>query len=524
MAKLEKSVQAVTRRRLMQGAAATGVAAAMMPWSARTASAQGKTLRAGITGYHVINTLDPGKANLIPEAYVVWGTHNALVKFNAKMEIVPDLAESFRYADPTTLEVKLRSGVKFHDGSTMTAEDVKFSFERLQDEKYGSAHKSKFASVTAVETPDATTVRFKTKDPYAPLLAFLTNTRTGAQIVPKKAFTEMGPDQFGKTPIGTGAFKIKEWKSGEKVSLVAHADYFGGAPAMAAVEIPLIQEEKSGVTAILGKQIDLTSTAPFDDIPDLEKKGEVQVMKQAGLNCRFVHMNLRKPPFDDVHFRRAVSMAFDRNALVAAVLFGEGVATPGLIPPSLTLAYGGKAQELASFNPSKAKAELAKSKYKAGTEGKVLTWGAGWWKRFAEVVVAQVNQTLGTKLTVEVSDANAVFQRLKAGDYQASIWGWLGLIDPHEYIGENLHTKGWRNFGGYSNPKLDALIDAALQELDPRKRGEMYKQADAMWLEDMPFLPCFCSNVHNLAVKGLTGFTQLPYSSFGDQFATVKLA
>ena len=123
-------------------------------------------------------------------------------------------------------------------------------------------------------------------------------------------------------------------------------------------------------------------------------------------------------------------MAFDRNAMVRAILFGEGVASAGLIPPSLEYAYGGATRPLTTYNAERAKAELAKSKYKAGQEGVVLTWGQTWWRRIAEVFTAQANQTLGTKLTVEVTEANTVFQRLRSGDYQASALGLARLHRP----------------------------------------------------------------------------------------------
>ena len=249
---------------------------------------------------------------------------------------------------------------------------------------------------------------------------------------------------------------------------------------------------------------------------------DINVLRQAGLNTRFISLNNRKPPFDDVHFRRAVSLAFDRNVLVRVVLFGEGVALNGLIPPSLKASYDPAPRPLTTFDPERAKAELKQSKYGPGTKATMLTWGSGWWKRIAEVVTAQINQTLGTQLTVEVNEANTVFSRLKVSDYQCSVWGWLGMIDPDEYSYDLLHSKGWRNFYGYSNPKLDELAEQGRAELDLKKRGEIYKAAEDIAIEDAAVLPCFCSNIHNLMTTHVQGFTQLPYSNFGDQFDTLN--
>ncbi len=516
---------AIHRRTVLGAAAAAAAAGVAPPWLARSASAAAGTLRAGITGYNVINTLDPGKHSLIPEAYLVWAMFNSLVKFNAKMEVVPDLAESFTAKDNTTLSFKLRKGVKFHDGSEMTADDVKFTIERLLDPAFASPNKGKVSEVKEVRVVDPHTVEIVTKQAFAPLMAFLTNARTGTQIVPRKVVQALGNDAFGKQPVGTGAYKFKAWKPGESVTLVAHDGYFvAGQPSMATIEIPLIAEESSGVTALKGGQIDLTSTAPFADIPTLEQDKTLKVLKQPGMNCRFIAVNHRKPPFDDVHFRRAVSMAFDRNAMVKVVLFGEGVPAHGLIPPSLAYAYESKARQTSVFNAERAKAELAKSKYaKEKINVPILTWGSSWWKRIIEVFALQVNQTLGTNFTVEVNEANTVYARQKSGDFQGSVWGWLGLVDPDEYVGEILHSKGWRNFYGYNNPKVDALAEQGRAELDLAKRGALYKQAEDIAIEEAAVLPCFTSNIHNLMTTKVQGFTQLPYSNFGDQFATIKM-
>ncbi|PZW46818.1 peptide/nickel transport system substrate-binding protein [Humitalea rosea] len=514
-------VAGISRRGVLGAGAGLGVLAGS-GWSGPALAAPG-VLRAAITGYNVVNTLDPAAAALIPEFYVIWGLYNGLLKFDSQMQLVPELAESYRVTDDGALEFKLRSGVKFHDGSVLTADDVKFTLERLMDEATRSPNRSKVSALSAIEVPDPLTVRLRTAEPFAPLLTFLTNARTGTQILSRKA-VQADPAGYGRKPIGTGAYRLRAWEPGQALKLSLFEDYFiPGRNRIPEIEIPLIAEESSGVTALMGKQIDLTSTAPFADIPTLERRPDIKVLKQPGLNTRFLQLNTRKPPFDDVHFRRAVSLAINRDVLVRIVLFGEGVATPALIPPSLTASYDATPKPLTTFNAERARAELAKSKYGAGTTGAILTWGSGWWKRFGEVVAAQVNQVLGTNLTVEVTEANTVFSRIRAGDYQAGTWGWLGMIDPDEYSYDLLHSSGWRNFAGYANPALDTLLIQARRELDPARRGALYKQSEHLWIEDMPVIPLFCSNVHNLLASNVTGFTQLPYSNFGDQFATMAI-
>ncbi|NKW82780.1 ABC transporter substrate-binding protein [Ochrobactrum pecoris] len=255
----------------------------------------------------VLNTLDPGKASLVPEFYMIWGLYNALLTFDDKMQIVPDLAESYELHENGALGFKLRSGVKFHDGSTLTAEDVKFSLERLLDKDLASPNASKVAAIETVEVIDDLNLTIHTKGPFAPLLTFLTNARTGTQILSKSAYEKLGPEGYARTPVGTGPYKLATWDAGTGLKLEAFEDYFEGAPAIKTVHVPLIVEEPSGVTALLGGQIDMTSTVPTSDVPQLMNNSDVEVLRQPGLNVRFISLNLKKPPFDDVHFRRAVS-------------------------------------------------------------------------------------------------------------------------------------------------------------------------------------------------------------------------
>lgn len=515
------------RRSFLKGTAAAGAATLVTgPMLSRVALGQtrGGTLRAALLGFGVVNTLDPQKAALNSDFWVLSTMFNGLVKFDGSMKIVPDLAESWTNPSPTSLVFKLRKGVKFHDGNEMTSDDVKFTIDRVRSEETKSANRAKYASIDSVEAVDKYTVKVNTKVPFVPLLTFFTNTTTGSQIISRKALEKMGEDAFAKAPVGTGAFKFKEWKPGEKVAFVAHKEYFEkGLPYLDAVDIPLIPEEPSGITAILGGQIDLASTAPFADVPKLQKDPNITVSKTPGLNFRFIALNIQKPPFDDVHFRRAVSLATDRQGIVAAALFGEGSPMWGATPPAISWAFQKKPRELCVFNLERAKAELAKSKYKAGTEASVMTWGSSWWKRWTEIFVAQMNQNLGVKFTVEVTEPNAAFQKFRANDIQAQATGWIGRVEAEEYVPECFRTGGPRNFNKYSNPEVDKLVDASRVEFDQAKRGDLLKKAEDLVVEDMPAIFTMNNNAHNMWTKKVKGFVPLPSQNFGSQFPPVSL-
>lgn len=510
-----------SRRRLLKSAAGLAIVPA---WYKPSFANQETRLTAAISGYGVMNTFDPAKSALVPESYIIYGIFNGLLGLNPDMTLKPELAESWNVADNGVLQFKLRKDVKFQNGQLFTAEDVAFTLDRIMDPAFSSPSRNKLDSVDRVEVVDDYTINLHTKQAFAPLLTFLTNSRTGTQIVPKATVQEMGEEAFGRRPIGTGAYSMEDWSPGKSLRLRANNNYFGGKPFFDVIDVPLIPEESSGVTALKGGQVDLTSTAPFSQIPDLEKDSSLRVLKQAGLNTRFISMNLRKEPMNNVHFRRALSMAFQREAMVKVVIFGEGKPMGGYIPPSLAEFYDPEEHQYTTFNPELARAELEKSGWDKNQPLSVLTWGAGWWKRIAEIFVAQVNSTLGTKLTVEVTDSNAAFARQQSGDFTLAVWGWMGLSDPDEYLREIFHQEGWRNYAGYVNAEVDTKLEQAAAELDNAKRAAMYREVQKEIINDMPIIPCFCSNIHNLTSSKITGFNQKPYSNFADQFINLRLA
>ena len=250
----------------------------------------------------------------------------------------------------------------------------------------------------------------------------------------------------------------------------------------------------------------------------------MHLYEQTGLNTRFISLNTRQKPFDDVHFRRALSMAFDRRTMVAVVLFGAGVPISGLIPPSVPNAYDSAPAELATFNAEKARAELAKSKYGAGTEAVINTFSSDLWRRMGEVFCAQVNQTLGTKLRTEYSDFNALYARMRAGTYQAAVFGWLGLVDPDEYMTDLIGTGGVKNYTGWGNARGRRPARARPHGARSGKaRRDLPESRPPDVLADAPIIPCYAGNALNIGLPNLKGFTQLPYSNFADQFGNVEL-
>ena len=509
------------RRHFLAGITALSAASGGLLGQAHAAAPEGQKLRAALAGFSVINTLDPTKAAVNPEFFVIWGIFNTLVKFDANMKIVPDLALSWTNPEPTIWEFKLRQGVKFHDDSEMTAEDVVFTFQRIADEKFGSPVHKKMAPVVDVTAVGPYTVRFKTDKPFAPLLTYLTNTRTSTQIVCKKAVLAMGNEQYGRTPVGTGPWKLKEWRPNEALTFDAHTGYFeAGLPRSPALDVLLIKDDASAINALAAGGLEFVNAVPYGDTDRVKHMAGVDFSSMPGLNCRFVHLNIQRPPFDDIHFRRAVSMAINREAFIQAVVFGQALPSQGYIPKALGWAYDEQVHPYAQFNPAKAKEELALSKYGPGTEAVIYGFPDAWWKRLSEVFVDMSNRVLGVKFRVEFMDARTHFARWTANDGQAWPNGWIALCDPDEYLFDCFHTTGWRNFSKYSNPEVDRLLEQARAELDREaKGGPLYKQAERLISDDCPSVFLMNTFSNSAVLSKVKGFEHTPFDGFGAQLA-----
>ena len=475
-------------------------------------------------GFTVHRTFDPALVGLIGESQIIWTMFNCLVRFDGNMNIVPDLAQSWTTPNDTTYRFKLYPGIKFHDGEDCTAEDVVYSLERVRNPATGSPNQGKLSEVSEIKAVDKLTVEIKTKRPFAPLLSYLCNARTGTQIVSRKAVEKLGAD-FGKKPVGTGPFKMVDWKPGEKVEFAKHDQYFmKGLPYLDRVTEYLIAEESTATNAILSGDVDLVSTLLFSDVKSLEAAKGIKLVKQPGLNIRFFQLNCRAKPFDDIYVRQAFTHSFDRKPVDRWRDLRRGRCGSGNYSPALPWAYHPNLK-VQNFNPELARELLKKSKYKGGDLNfSLLTWGTGWWKRWAEIVAAQSTEVLGIPIKVEVLEAGTVTTRYQQGNFQGGVWGWLGLVEPDEYAYENYHSKGTKNYVKYSNPKVDDLLEKARTTLDRSQRAKYYHQAEEIIGEEAPGAFCFTNLVHNAMKDSVMGFTQVAFSAFGQQFDRVWLA
>jgi peptide/nickel transport system substrate-binding protein len=456
--------------------------------------AEAADLRVGFTQDAL--TLDPGNHRSRETETIIRNIYDGLLTRDGKMRVVPELAESWRQLDPLTYEFRLRSGVKFHGGGEMTADDVKFTFDRLIGEGalagQTSPRKSLLGPVKAVEVVDPLTVRFRLDSPWpilAPMLPF-------QEVVSRRFAETAGPDGLATRADGTGPFRLVEWRRGDSVILERFAGYYGGAteippvgPAKAdRVVFRVIPENSSRVAALLAGDVDIINELPASAIRQVEANPATQVMKVNGTRTFFVAFNLAKAPFTDVRVRRALNHAVDKKLIIDRVLSGTATPLNGVLSPD-AFAFNSELTDY-KYDPALAKKLLAEAGFPNGFETVIDTQGA--LKETAEAIASMLNR-VGVKAKVQIWEGavlTPIWQspdRRKERDMFLTSWG-NGSLDPSDIMMPVVRSGARGNSAGYADAEVDRMLDAADVEIDQAKRRDLYLKAQARFNADAPWL------------------------------------
>ena len=279
-----------------------------------------------------VSSLDTQKVSDVYSANVIRQIYSNLVQVNEKIEIVPDLAESWENPDDVTWVFHLRKGVKFHNGEPFTAADVKYTFGRLLDPKTASPGATHLKEVVSMEAVDDHTIRIVTRRPFAPMLMSLTRYETA--ILNQKAVEAAGVDYGSKAAVGTGPFKFESWSRGDKVVLVRNDDYFGGPAGVEKLVYRGIPEDATRLVELESGGIDLIpGNFPYQEFANIEKDSNYATYRVPAMSTLYMGLNTEVKPFGDVRVRKAMNYAVDKQAIIDAVYFGLGAPARGPLSP-----------------------------------------------------------------------------------------------------------------------------------------------------------------------------------------------
>ena len=421
----------------------------------------------------------------------------------------PVLAEGWEWSeDGLTLTFNLRKGVMFHNGQEMTAEDVKYSIDRVRNE---GPRSSEFAQVTDVVAKDKYTVEFQLSEPTAALLGALANPIAPAVIVPAGEAERQG----GKItePVGTGPFKFVEWVTDQYLRLEKFEDYtadegpasgFTGKREALVDEVIFrpIPEPTVRAAALENGEVHIADTIDYPDYVRLESHPDVTVEMIPSATFGDVRFGFKQGPFaDNQKLRQAVVMATNKEEMVEALTWGLGrVAHAGV--PFFSPYYGPVHEQPEEYDVEKARQLVEESGYD-GTEI-LISYTPGVWKEMAVIMQAQLAE-IGINTQIDNLTPASSLQKWQTGAFDVFVTGLSLRPDPMNYYMPFWHSESTTT--GYNNPEYDRLNEEAIAELDIEKRKELYGQIEALRREDAPWYPLIHVTESQGYSNDITGFT-----------------
>jgi peptide/nickel transport system substrate-binding protein len=423
-------------------------------------------------------TLDP-HLQWDTDSYTIYrNIFDNLVTRDASGKIVPQVAAAWRYIDDTTIEFTIRAGIKFHDGSPLTPDDVAFSVKRITNPAFKSPQLSQFDQI-ADATVAGDKVILKTKTPYPALMAQLVKL----SIVPKAVVEKVGDQGFNQAPVGSGPFKLKAWQRGVQVELDANEGYWRGKPPFRSVTFRKVPDVATRIADLRTGRADIIRNLSPDDAEALKKEAALRVMSASTERVGYVFVNALHAPTNDKRVRTAIAHAIDRKAIAEALLSGYGKEVNVVLTPA-NFGYVGDIPAI-PHDPKKAKELLAA----AGATGKTLQFltSPAYDRRIVEAI-QQMLQEVGLKVEVSMMDQPTFLRRRQGRPDEAghlSLGRWSCACQDADGVIFPLFRSGgiWSKF---SNPAYDVEVDAARKVLDEGKRLAHYRKAFEILREEVP--------------------------------------
>jgi peptide/nickel transport system substrate-binding protein len=466
------------------------------------------TLRIGIAEDPDI--LDPTLARTYVGRIVFSAVCDKLFDIDEKLNIVPQLALSYETsADGKEMTIKLRPGVKFHDGEALDAEAAKFSIERHLTFP-GSFRKSELTSVDHVEVVDPLTIKLVLKTPYAPLIAQLTD-RAGMMVSPKAA-KEAG-DKFGLHPVCAGPYKFVERVAQDRMVFEKFADYWNKDNVFIdrIVYLPIV-DATVRLANLKSGGLDLIERVLATDIKDVRSDPRLVLstapeLGYLGLTINVANDKTKGALSQSEKVRQALDLSIDREALNQVAFNGEF--TPGNQWVSPEHPYYQKAFPIRPRDVEKAKALLKEAGVTLPVTVDMMVP-----KGSENEAVAQVIQSMaaeaGFDLKIRLIEFATSFKAAQAGEFQIFQINWSGRIDPDGNSYVFLHTKAPQNDGGYSNPEADRLMEDARLTADVAQRKAIYEKLTKIVLNDEPIIYLYHRKLLIAHTKKLEGYRQMP--------------
>lgn len=422
------------------------------------------------------------------------------------LNAAPGVAERWETPDPLTYVFHLRQGIKFHDGRPLSSRDVKWSFDSLIQGKVRSSKAGAYRFVDRIDAPDDSTVVFHMKEPAATLLWNLSGEAMG--IVPYGTLEEIA-----QKPIGSGPFRFVSAELDKEVVLERNPDYWSDKPRIARVRMTVVPDVTTRALELRKGSADLSPSNSLnsDMVLTLKQEPKLQVLSPPGTVLAYMGFNLRDPILKDRRVRQALAYALDRRPLIHYLWRDFARPANSVLPPE-SWAYDGNVPTY-EHNPQRARQLLDEAGYPA-KEGvrfhltmKTSTEESS---RLMAAVFQQQLREVGIALDIRTYEFATFFADVTHGEFQMYSLRWVGGNEDPDIFDFVFHSSRFppngSNRGFYSNPRVDALIDAGRRELDQAKRKQIYAELQRILAEDLPYINLWYFDnvvVHSRRVKNV---------------------
>jgi len=440
--------------------------------------------------------------------------YDSLLHKNTKLEYEPSLATEWQALNDITWEFKLRQGVKFHNGDPFSAEDVKFSFERVLDPATKSPQYGNIRGIKEVKIIDPLTVHLITDKPFPLLLERV----VFFPIIPKKHYEKVGAQAFAESaPVGTGPYKFVEWKRDQYLKLERFDEHWRGKAPLKNLIIRVIPETSTQIAELKTGGVDIIRNLSPDLIPDLKAHASTYVSTAPILRTHWVMLDMREPPFNKKEARQAANYAIDRQAIVDTLMGGLGKVVPTVVNP-MAFGYDSKV-EAYNYDPKKAKELLKQAGYPNGTDITIHTGTSAAFNRQLAEGLAEMLTEVGLRTNLKIWDPGPAWNKFFQAEGKAThgffgSWGYYSTFDADAILHPLYHTEagGWVGKWYTRVPGLDDLIDAGRSTLDKEKRMAAYTKAQSLIKDEAPSI--FLFSQHDML--GIN--KRVDYAARGDEW------
>lgn len=440
-----------------------------------------------------------------PSGDIIGFVFNGLVNVDDNLNLIPSLAEKWEF-DEKGLKWKfyLKKGVKWHDGVEFTAEDVKFTIDKILDPKVNCKIRSNYELIKEVKVIDRYSLEISLKKPYAPFL-----WRMGVGILPSHILSkvDINTADFNRRPIGTGPYKFKEWRSGDRVILEANPDYFEGRPYIKEVVYKVVPNIDTLLVQLETGEVDLVDGIQPKDYLRLKQNPKIKLYTYDALLYVYFGFNLKNPLFQDIKVRYAIASAIDRSLIVENILKGFGMVAHSPIHP-ISWAYNPDIPKV-EYDEERARQLLKSAGWKdidgdgivekGGKEFKftIVTNQGNKIREQIAVIIQQQLKKLGIEVKPRIVEWSSFIENfINKGNFDTTILGWISAMNDPDVEYDVWHSSQsfkegrlrGNNFISYHNKEIDKLFEEGRVTMDKDKRKKIYFKIQEILAKELPYV------------------------------------